>query len=177
MNKQPNSFHCFICGVKNVAGVHVRFYETTSAEGKAEVLARFTGRHQHQGYPNRMHGGVITGILDETIGRAINIGDGVGIPNVWGVTVELGVKFHQPVPLDVELTARGRITQMGRRSFAGTGELYLPDGTVAVSAEGKFVQLTLERILPDEVEVLGWQVYPDEDGLPAAEHNAGNALA
>ena len=74
MNKQPNSYHCFICGVKNSAGVHVRFYEVQRDGSGDEIVARFTGQEQHQGYPGRMHGGVITGILDETIGRAINRG-------------------------------------------------------------------------------------------------------
>ena len=73
LRKQPNSNDCFICGVKNVSGVHVAFYERTNEAGVPEVLARFTGRSEHQGYPGRMHGGVITGILDETIGRAVNI--------------------------------------------------------------------------------------------------------
>ena len=58
MNKQPNSHHCFICGVKNIGGVHVNFYEVPVAPpadqapngsgGEAaadqEVLARFTGQ-------------------------------------------------------------------------------------------------------------------------------------
>lgn len=162
MKKQPNSHHCIICGVRNQGGVHVHYYETVSAEGTPEVLARFTGRHHHQGYPNRMHGGIITGILDETIGRAINIGVGDSVPQTWGVTVELDVKFHRPVPLDVELTARGRITNLSTRLFAGTGELYLPDGTIAASCVGKFVQLTLDQIGPSEADALGWQVYPDE---------------
>ena len=132
MNKQPNSYFCFICGVKNINGVHVNFYEVPAqppvqapaaaraangseaqadtaaqvAQFPIEILARFTGQEVHQGYPGRMHGGIITGILDETIGRAINIGEGEH-PMTWGVTAELTVRFRKPVPLGVELTARG----------------------------------------------------------------------
>jgi len=161
MNKQPNSAHCFICGVQNSGGVHVRYYETTGDDNTPELLARFTGQPHHQGYPDRMHGGVITGILDETIGRAINIGSPPGVGTQWGVTVELEVKFLRPVPLNVELTARGRITHINKRLFAGTGELYLPDGTVAATAAGKFIQLPLDQIASDELDRLGWRVYPD----------------
>lgn len=161
MNKQPNSYHCFICGVKNVAGVQVAFYETVDAEGKPEVLARFTAQAAHQGYPGRLHGGVATGVLDETIGRAVNIGESGGLPMRWGVTAELTVRFHQPVPLAVELTARGRITRENRRLFEGTGELYLPDGTVAVSASGKYFKMTLDEIAAVDAETLGWRVYED----------------
>lgn len=159
--KQPNSAHCIICGVENRDGVHVRYYETAGADGTPEVLANFTGHNHHQGYPDRMHGGIITGILDETIGRAINIGVAPGVEIQWGVTVELNVKFHRPVPLEVELTARGRITATGKRSFSGTGEIYLPDGSVAATATGKFVPLRLDQIAGDELDRLGWRVYPD----------------
>jgi acyl-coenzyme A thioesterase PaaI-like protein len=167
MNKQPNSYFCFICGVKNVGGVHVNFYEVAplpsdgeQAGGATEILARFTGQSIHQGYPGRMHGGIITGILDETIGRAINIGEGEN-PMTWGVTAELTVRFRKPVPLDVELTARGRITRDIHHVFEGEGELYLPDGTVAATAHGKYVRLKLDAISGLDPQALGWKVYAD----------------
>ena len=46
------------------------------AQFPIEIMARFTGQDVHQGYPGRMHGGVITGILDETIGRAVMFNGG-----------------------------------------------------------------------------------------------------
>jgi len=162
VNKQPNSHFCFVCGVKNVAGVHVRFYETQAADGRPEILARFCGQPMHQGYPGRMHGGVLTGILDETMGRTINYGAGEQV-DTWGVTANLDVRFLLPVPLGVELTARGRITNEKRRLFAGSGEVCLPDGRVAVSATGKFIKLRLEEISDADPTALGWQVYPDEN--------------
>lgn len=154
MNKQPTSRMCFVCGESNPAGVHVRFYE----QQDGSVLARFTGAEHHQGYPGRMHGGVITSIMDETIGRAIMIRYGVA---VWGVTAELTVRFRQPVPLDVELTAVGRITDEKRRVFEGTGEIYLPDGSVAAEASGKYVKMELERIAVFDPEREEWRVRPD----------------
>lgn len=161
MNKQPNSSYCFVCGVKNVAGVQVAFYETCNHDGTPEILARFTARDIHQGYPGRLHGGVATGILDETIGRAVNIGAGDQAARFWGVTVEITMRFQQPVPLNVALTARGRITKDNRRLFEGTGELYLPDGAVAVSAVGKYLKMTLDKITPGDAATLSWQIYPD----------------
>ncbi len=159
MKKQPNSFWCFICGVKNVGGVQVAFYETANADGRPEVLSRFIGRSSHQGYPGRMHGGVVTGILDETIGRAINAGE--DSPTIWGVATELSVRFRQPVPLDVELTARGRITRDTRRLFEGNGELCLPDGTAAATAIGKYLKQPLADISDVDPDALGWRVYDE----------------
>ncbi len=154
MKKQPTSRMCFVCGERNPAGVHVRFYE----QEDGSVLARFTGCEHHQGYPGRRHGGVITSIMDETIGRAIMIRYG---EQVWGVTAELTVRFRKPVPLDVELTAVGRITEEKRRMFEGTGEIYLPDGSVAAEAHGKYVRMELERIAAFDFEREEWLVRPD----------------
>ena len=162
MQKQPNSSFCFVCGLENVAGVKVRFYETIAADGVAEILARFSGQPCHQGYPGRMHGGVLTGVLDETIARAINYGTGVDVER-WGITAELNTRFLQPVPLEVEISARGRVLTQSRRMFTGSGEIFLPDSTVAVRAEGKFLKLPLSAISGPEVELPGWRLYADEE--------------
>jgi acyl-coenzyme A thioesterase PaaI-like protein len=161
MNKQPNSHNCFICGVKNVAGAQVAFYEMAAEDGTPEVLARFTGRAIHQGYPGRMHGGVAAGILDEVMSRCLSYGDDALDPPVWGVTVEIAVRYHAPVPLGVELSARGRVTRDRSRMADASAELYLPDGTVAVSATGRFMKLPLDQIADNGPEALGWQVYAD----------------
>ena len=162
MQKQPNSAFCFVCGLENVAGVKVRFYETVSAAGAPEVLARFSGRHCHQGYPGRVHGGVLIGVLDETIARAINYGSGVNVER-WGITAELTTRFLHPVPLETELRARGRVLTQNRRMFTGSGEILLPDGTVAVRAEGKFLKLPLSAISGTEVALPGWRLYGDKE--------------
>ncbi len=145
---------CFVCGESNPAGVHVRFYE----QEDGSVLSRFTGLEHHQGYPGRMHGGVITAILDETIGRAIMIRYGEAI---WGVTAELNLRFRKPVPLGVELTAVGQIVSENSRLFEGRGELLLPDGSVAVEAAGKFVKLDIGKIADFDAEREQWRVRPD----------------
>lgn len=152
--KQPTSRMCFVCGESNPAGVHVRFYE----QEDGSLLARFTGADHHQGYPGRMHGGVITAIMDETMGRAIMIAHGEA---VWGVTAELNLRFRQPVPLGVELTAVGRIAVERPRLFEGTGTLYLPDGSVAVEGSGKFIKVDMSRIGSFDPLREQWYVRPD----------------
>lgn len=153
MNKQPNSRNCFVCGHSNPAGIHVRFYE----QEDGSILSRFIGSENHQGFPGRMHGGVITAILDETMGRSIMVRHG---EMASGVTVEINVRFRQPVPLGVELTAVGRITEEMSRVYEGTAEIYLPGGGVAAEATGKFVKLQMERVGFDR-EREEWAVIPD----------------
>jgi acyl-coenzyme A thioesterase PaaI-like protein len=104
---------CMVCGTENSAGLKSRFYEL---EGD-ELLGVFTPRPEHQGYPGRLHGGIASMVLDETIGRAINIED----REAWGVTAQLTVRYRKPVPLDREVRVIGRITKDSGRMFEGTG--------------------------------------------------------
>ena len=136
---QNISRYCLVCGVENAFGLKSRFHETE----EKEVIALFTPQEVHQSYPNVMHGGITATILDETIGRAIMI---FYDRNTFGVSLELNVKYKKPVPYGVELKVVGRITQDNKRMFSGTGELYLPDGTIAATAEGKYMKRQLEQI-------------------------------
>ena len=63
------------------------------------LVGKFSGINEHQSFPGRMHGGMISAILDEGIGRAIWIYE----PSTWGVTTHLNVKYRKPVPLYEDL--------------------------------------------------------------------------
>jgi acyl-coenzyme A thioesterase PaaI-like protein len=142
VDSQHVSRMCLVCGTENEAGLHAAFYELETGE----LAGVFRPGPEHQGYPGRLHGGISTAILDETIGRSISIGD----PSVFGVTVELSIKFRAPVPYDREVRAIGRITNDRGRMFEGTGEIVLPDGTVAIEAWGKYLRMPVERIADEE---------------------------
>lgn len=160
-DKQPNSHDCFICGVRNEAGVQAAFYETEAADGTPVIEGRWIGRHDHQGYPGRMHGGVAAGVLDEVMARCITRGDNALNPPVWGITAEMTVRYLAPVPLGVELVARGWITRERSRLFEAEAELLLSDGTVAARAVGKYMKVPLDNIAGIDVATLGWRVYDD----------------
>lgn len=148
---------CLVCGVENAAGFKARFFEL---EG-GELAGVFRPREEHQGYPGRLHGGLASALLDETIGRAINIAD----TQIWGVTVEFTVRFRKPVPLDREVRAIGRITRDGSRLFEGTGEIVLEDGTIAVEARGKYVKMPIEGIVDTDFVQNEW--FADALPVPA----------
>jgi uncharacterized protein (TIGR00369 family) len=153
-SKQNNSKHCFVCGQDNNLGLKTRFYETE----KDEVIAIFITEEGHQSYPGIVHGGVSSAILDETIGRAIM---SRYEEEVWGVTVELSLRYRKPVPLGVELKAIGRITEERGPFFIGTGEIILPDGQVAVSCTGKYMKRKIHDIASDAFSENEW--FPVED--------------
>lgn len=138
LKKQYNSKKCLICGLENEFSLRTRFYEMENGE----LIANFKVLEEHQSYPGRLHGGIASAILDETIGRAIMITE----PDSWGVTVELKVEYKKPLPLDQKLVAIGRITKNNKRLFEGTGEILLENGEVAVIAYGKYMKLPLAKI-------------------------------
>ena len=149
--KQPNSKMCLVCGLKNTFGLHTSFFELDNSE----LLAIFKPREEHQSYPGRLHGGIISTILDETIGRAIMIqSEG----EIWGVTLDLQIRFKKPVPLDEELRVIGRIIKNSSRFFEGTGELLLQDGTIAAEGHGKYLKAPLEKIADFDVDAQEWSV-------------------
>lgn len=135
---------CLVCGRDNDSSLKARFYELEDGE----LLGVFAPQEHHQSYPGRVHGGISSAMLDETIGRAINMTD----PNAWGVTVELTLKYRKPVPLDGEVRAVARITKDSSRIFEGTGEILLADGTVAVEASGRYLKMPIDRIAEGDFE-------------------------
>jgi acyl-coenzyme A thioesterase PaaI-like protein len=149
--KQPNARMCFVCGMQNSFGLKSRFYELEDGQ----LMAIFRPDDRHQGYPGRLHGGIAATILDETIGRAIMFRHS---DNIWGVTVDFSMKLRKPVPLDGEIRVLARITQEGKRSFQGEGEIILADGQVAVEGQGKYLKMDIEKIADFDHEGDEWQV-------------------
>ena len=149
--KQENSKNCLVCGLKNPYGLKASFFELENNE----LVCVFRPTDVHQSYPGRLHGGITTALLDETIGRAIL---GRYQETIWGVTVEFTTSFKKPVPLDQELRVVGRITNENSRFFEGTGEILLPDGEVAASGKGKYIKMPLSKIADFDAEEQEWRV-------------------
>jgi uncharacterized protein (TIGR00369 family) len=144
--KQPNSRHCFLCGVENPIGLKLSFYE----DAENRVYADFQPGQEHQGYPGVLHGGITCALLDETIGRTLVRDD------IWAMTVELNVRFRQPVPLGQKLTVMGELVRLRSRTMEGRGEIRLADGTVAATAEAKYIRLADDQVEQFRAELGFW---------------------
>lgn len=164
LDKQANARMCLVCGLANAAGIQASFYDLDNGR----TVGLFTARDEHQGYPGRLHGGVITAMLDEAIGRALMAAVG---NQLWGVTAEFTTRFRKPVPLGVELRVVGRMERREGRTCTGSGEILLPDDSVAATGSGVYVMLPMDRIADAPVEDGSWEVVPSPDdpaeiGLP-----------
>jgi len=154
MNKQPNSRKCFVCGIENPVGLHLKFYETSSGE----ITADYTAPEHFQGYPGVLHGGIVAAILDETAGRAL-MGDPAAPRFMF--TGKLEVRYRKNVPVGQPLKVVGRAGRDKGRAAEATSAIYNQDGTLLAEADALLMNLP-EAPDPSILEKLGWKVYPDE---------------
>lgn len=151
--KQPNSRHCFVCGLDNPDGLQLTFYQQ---EG-GQVVAESTVPARFQGYPGVVHGGIVAAMLDEVATRSAMVDDQLR----FMVTAKMTVRYRKPIPVEQPLRLVGRIGRSGGQAMTATAELRLPDGSLGAEVEAMMVEYPEPLCGPAELEELGWKVYPD----------------
>jgi acyl-coenzyme A thioesterase PaaI-like protein len=140
--------YCFVCGKENPHGIGLTWF----ADENHIIYASFNLTEAQQGPPGYAHGGASAAILDEALGAAIwNAGYNVAV-------VRLEMTYHLPLPLHTPLRLEARMTRRYRRRRFATGEIYLPDGRVAVRARGIYVEA------PQLFEARRYRDYVEETG-------------
>jgi acyl-coenzyme A thioesterase PaaI-like protein len=153
MMKQPNSAHCFGCGVSNPLGLNMRFYMTNPGE----ITSEYTVPYDYEGYPGVVHGGIVAAMLDEVCSRAHMTGD----PPRFMYTARLEVRYRKTVPIDQQLRIVGRVGKYKSRSATSKAVIHDSDGTILAEAEALLIDLPIEVFGPADLDALGWKVYPD----------------
>lgn len=138
ISKQLNSHNCLICGMDNAAGVRAQFYNMEDGS----VGGLFTFRAEHQSYPGRVHGGMLATMIDELAGRVL----WVDRPQLIGVTMDINVRYHDPVPYGVPLKGRGVYVKKLSRAYSAKCLIYGADGRLLVEGEAKYLILPPERV-------------------------------
>lgn len=129
--RQPSSAFCFVCGTQNPHGLNAAFFD----DGK-RVWTELTPEEHHQSWPGVLHGGIVSAVLDETIGRVAFLHDR------WVQTARLTLRYLKPAPLGRPLRAVGELYRDRRRLLEMRGQLVLADtGEPLAEAEGTFVPL------------------------------------
>lgn len=151
---QPNSRLCFVCGLENSFGLHLRFYQT----GPGEVTVNCVVPEQYQSYPGIVHGGIVAAILDEVAGRS-HMEDNL---SRFMYTARLDLRYRKPVPVGKPLRLVGRAGVTKRRTATASGAIYDQEGTLLAEAEVLLVNVPEETYRDIDLEELGWKVYPDD---------------
>ena len=151
---QPNSRHCFICGLENPVGLRLRIYQTEPGV----IETTYTAPEHFQGYPGVLHGGIVASILDEISGRA-HMGD-PSEPRFM-FTGKLEVKYRKNVPVGQLLRIIGRAGKSKGKMAEGWAGIYNEAGELLAEAKTLLIDVPEDMLDSANLEELGWKVYPD----------------
>ena len=122
--------------------------------GVDEVISEYTVSEEYQGYPGVVHGGVVAAMVDEAVGRVAMIND----HHHFMMSVTLELKYRQPVPTGVQLKIVGRIKRIRGRLGKAVGEVYLPDGILAVESSLILADVPGDLLKDVDFDDLGWRI-------------------
>ncbi|HZP55970.1 MAG TPA: PaaI family thioesterase [Dehalococcoidia bacterium] len=144
---------CFACGEMNPRGLHMHFRR----EGDRTVCD-YAPDDALQGYPGRMHGGVVATLIDEAMGWAVYHA------SAWAATARLNVRYRRPVRLGRPLRVEAWVTRDRARMLELRAEVR--DATGVVVAEGDAIFMKLDERMAGELSELAVRVGRD-DAPPA----------
>lgn len=157
ISKQRNSRMCMICGLDNEYGVNAPFYNMEDGS----VMSIFQYKRQHQSYPGRVHGGLITAMLDE-----------MGLRSLWakelseatfGVTLSLDTKYRKPVPYETDLIGRGLVVKETSKFVITDASIMDMQGDILANGVIKYIKMDTEKI-SEGVQIHEEMPYLLEDG-------------
>ncbi|MDY6846409.1 MAG: PaaI family thioesterase [Chloroflexota bacterium] len=128
--KLPDHGSCFVCGKTNPKSIGVEW--ELGPEG--HIVASFRFNEYQQGPPGFVHGGASAAVMDEAMGLA------VFYAGYRVVTANMTIEYHKPIPLRKLITIQAVMSSKTERRIIALGEILLPDGSVAVSAEGTYAE-------------------------------------
>ncbi len=121
---------CFACGSANERGLHMTF----RLEGE-RTICDYTPCAYQQGYPGRMHGGVVSTLIDEAMGWAVYHA------RHWGATARLNIRYRTPVDLDQTLRIEAWIVKERGRLLELRAEVLGESGRLLAQGDGVFMKL------------------------------------
>lgn len=119
---------CVVCCDSNGQGLGLEF--EIAQDGAVE--ATFACDRVFQGYPNVLHGGVISMLLDGAMTNCLFA------HRIVAVTADLAVRFRHPVATATQVLVRAKIQSSERPLYELTAEL-IQNNQVKATAKGKFL--------------------------------------
>jgi uncharacterized protein (TIGR00369 family) len=120
---------CLMCGASNPFGMKLKF----EVQSDGSVVAEFPCRELLQSYPETLHGGAISALLDAAMTNALfSIG-------IVAVTAELTVRFVAPVSLNRVAVVRAVIEQTASHPLYYVSAELEQDEKLTARASAKFL--------------------------------------
>ena len=99
---------CFGCGPANESGLHLRFEVTAPGV----VQCHYAIPPHLCGRPTVVHGGIQATLLDEVMGKAMQVGLPAERRGQRSVTAEFSLRYRKPAPIGHVLCARGEYLRL-----------------------------------------------------------------
>lgn len=142
---QNNSKNCMICGMENPFSLKAPFYNLEDGS----VASVFSFKSVHQSYPDRTHGGMVSALLDELMGRALWVSE----PEMFGVTTTLNITYRKPTPLDKPVKARGYLTFNSARGMIAKGQIFDMDNNLLVEGDAKYFKVPFKKMFGENADL------------------------
>lgn len=155
ISKQKNSKMCYICGMENPTGLKAQFYNMENGT----VMTKFQYKAEHQSFPERVHGGLVSAMLDELACRAYWCID----ENILGATMSLETKFRKPVPYNEDIIGSGIVIKDMSKFFVSEVSLKDREGNILADGIVKYIKLPAEKIT--KADFHEEMIYLIEDGI------------
>ena len=131
---EPKQYpNCFGCGADNPIGLRLQYRR----EGDA-VVTEFTPGDEHEGWPNIVHGGIITTLLYEVMENFAYQNGTIAMMR------GMSANFRRPAKTGRRITATARLEVSADREMSVTATL-TQDKLIA-EGRAKLITLTQERI-------------------------------
>lgn len=123
---------CFGCGKDNPHGLHLKldFDDDTKT-----AFGDFTAGKYHEGAPNIIHGGIVAGLLDETMITVNKYLDCVAVAS------EMTVRYLQPAFIGEKLHIRGWFVKKAKKVIENRAEIENEMGKIVARAKGKYTEV------------------------------------
>jgi uncharacterized protein (TIGR00369 family) len=118
---------CIVCGTR-CGGMCMRFQE----QPDRSVVGVFSCESEYQGYPGRLHGGVVATLLDAAMTHCLFA------RGASGVTAKLNIRYRRPVLLGTEAVVRAWLVDRRLQVFVLKADLE-QQGRLCATGEGHFL--------------------------------------
>lgn len=114
---------CFVCGKKNPIGLQLEFELVDDM-----YMAYFTPNENHQSYDGIVHGGIISALLDEIMGKYVWV-----LTGQPAFTARLEVRYRRHGEIGKQLCLESRIVRSKGKLYEVEGKLWQVDGGIMIA--------------------------------------------
>ena len=124
--KLKRNDYAFASGLKNEFGLQMVFDEVNG-----EIVSKLKIKKHMEGWKNITHGGIISTILDEAMGRRV-----LTKFQRLSLTKELTIKFVRTIPIEEEITVKAKIKSENKETNKVKTEAIIYDKQERICAKG-----------------------------------------